>query len=363
MATETEIKKYVEIHVNDIIKKHMGLEGPFIIKNEYRLQNGQEVDRVAMGTNNKIFALFECKGEAGVNELIDGVGQALQGWFQIKSNLKGDFSNDAKSFLVVSKETASKLNLDDFYIPPMITLILVDVNNKTTVEYKKGKYIFAKAEEWVTINPYYFRDSSLEGIYFFVKWLLKNSSERNKKSFIEIENEIKKIIEESGKDFFGDVRNNHIVASELGFYDDVTKTLTKKGYEFAKKNFFEFCRDVVLKELKEYSQLVFIAILSLRRSCDKDGYMKISTKDIQEAIKGIYGGKKITYLFDPDEGSRNLLTIIRMLETIGAIKRKGNSLIKINYYPFEAMPFEMEKYVEFPSEKMKFWFDKFNLPF
>jgi hypothetical protein len=51
-----------------------------------------------------------------------------------------------------------------------------------------------------------------------------------------------------------------------------------------------------------------------------------------------------------------------MLETIGAVERKGVSSIKINYYPFQGMPFLMDRHVKFPSEKFLFWFKEFNLP-
>ena len=52
--------------------------------------------------------------------------------------------------------------------------------------------------------------------------------------------------------------------------------------------------------------------------------------------------------------------MIRMLETIGAIKRERKS-IKINYYPFEGMPFLMEDYNTNYGEKLEFWFDKFKI--
>lgn len=87
---------------------------------------------------------------------------------------------------------------------------------------------------------------------------------------------------------------------------------------------------------------------------------KTDTKEISEFIKNVYDGKMVTYLFDPDGQNRNLLTMIRMLETIGAIKRERKS-IKINYYPFEGMPFLMEDYNTNYGEKLEFWFDKFKI--
>lgn len=74
------------------------------------------------------------------------------------------------------------------------------------------------------------------------------------------------------------------------------------------------------------------------------------------------GGKNVTYLFDPDGGSRNLLTMIRMLETIGAIERTKEG-IKINYFPLEGMPFKMSEFNPKYKDKLKFWFEKFNFDF
>ena len=180
---------------------------------------------------------------------------------------------------------------------------------------------------------------------------------------MEMEKMVKKIRDQSGVDFFGDIRNNHIIPSVLGFYNQFDKSLTLRGYEFAKKQFPEFCKEIVLRELGEYSRAVFLAILSFNQNISRvsNEYIKISTKELSDFIKEIYEGKKVTYLFDPDGGNRNLLTMIRMLETIGAIKRSKDG-IKINYFPMEGMPFLMEKFNTGYIKNLNFWFKKFNLP-
>jgi hypothetical protein len=362
MVREPEVWKFVEDHAEDIMKKHMGLEGPFEVIPEYSLPNGQSVDRVIMGTNKKVLALFECKGDVGTNEFVGGVGQAIQGAYHIKKNLRGNFAENARSFLVIPIGLSRRIPLDLFDMPN-ITLLLVDLSHGTSVEYKEGSYISSNVLEWVTINPYYFRDCSLEGVYFYLKMILKNSGELEKKTLAQMESEVREIMKSSKEDFFGDVRNNHIVPSVLGFYDSPNRTLTAKGYEFAKKSFFEFCRDIVLGELGEYSRAVFISLLYLSKeaSFDEAGFANISTQKIADFIKIIYQGKKVTYLFDPDGQNRNLLTMIRMMETIGAVERNANSKIKVVYPPLEGMPFLMEKYIKYPSKKIIFWFEKFGL--
>jgi hypothetical protein len=149
----------------------------------------------------------------------------------------------------------------------------------------------------------------------------------------------------------------------LGFYDPSTKSLTISGYEFSKKSFYEFCEEIILRVLGDYSRAVMLAIISMgnERKKDKEGYFQITTQEISEFIKKMFNGKKITYLMDPDNKNRDLLTMIRMLEFVGAIKRGGSSSMKINYYPFEGLPFLMKNFTSYPSEKLKFWFDKFNI--
>lgn len=356
VVSENEIKSFVDENFEQFMANHMRIGPPFKLVSEYTLPNGQQVDKVIIGTNNKILALIECKGELNLNEFVRGTGQAIQGAYQIKKNEKEDFSENAKSFLMVPLEMANNLPLNLFDLHNF-SLIFADTKKNITTEYNGDNYVSTQTSEWVTINPYYFRDCSLEGVYFYLRFLLKNSAELNKRSLSDVEKEIREIKNKENVPFFGDVRNNRIVPSVLGFYDQATKTLTIRGYEFSKKSFPDFCKELVLKEFGEYSRAVFLAILSLSKGKEKN---KISTKQIADFIKTLYEGKKVTYLFDPDGQNRDLLTMIRMLETIGAIERTKEG-IKINYFPLQGMPFPMKDYNKDYGPKLKFWFDRFNL--
>lgn len=361
---EDQITAFIDRYYERFMAKHMKIEPPFNLVSEYTLPNGQQVDKVIMGTNNKILALIECKGEVNLNEFVRGTGQAIQGAYQIIKNNKGDFSEDAKSFLVVPIEMDKNVKLDLFDYHNF-TLIFADINNDITIQYDENNYASTKADEWVTVNPYYFRDCSLEGIYFYLQLIMKNLGLRKKLSLSQMEDKVKKERGKLGINFFGDVRNNHIIPSVVGFYNESDRILTSKGYEFARKKFPEFCRAMVVNEFGEYSRAVMIAIISLinNQKQDKDGYYDIKTDKIAEFIKTVYEGKKVTYLFDPDGGSRNLTTVIRMLATVAAIDRKGQKM-KINYLPFDGMPFLMEKHTgKCPSDAMRKWFDAFELPF
>lgn len=363
VIVEDKIKEFVDKNYKQFMKHHLGIEPPFKLVSEYTLRNGQQVDKVIIGTNNKILALIECKGEVNLTEFVRGTGQAIQGTHQINININNNFSENAKSFLVVPVEMANKLSLHLFDYRNFV-LIFADCSKNITIEYNEKNYASTKTESWVTINPYYFRDCSLEGVYFYLKYILKNSANsKDKLSLMQMEKEIKKIKDTNKVDFFGDIRNNHIIPSVLGFYDQSNRTLTNRGYEFAKKSFEDFCKEIVLNELGEYSRVVFLSIVALsKESKTCGGYSKISTEDIANFIKTIYDGKNVTYLFDPDGQNRNLLTMIRMLETIGAIERtKGG--IKINYFPLEGMPFKMSEFNLSYKTKLKFWFDKFNFDF
>ncbi|MGM0438592.1 MAG: hypothetical protein ACQEQD_10025 [Bacillota bacterium] len=369
VVTEDQIKEYMDSNYEEFMRKHMNLEGPFEITSEYTLPNGQQVDKVIFGTNKEILALIECKGEVGTNDFVRGTGQAIQGKYHIKKNMTDNFSENAKSFLVIPVEMAKKVALKLFDYSEY-TLILVNLSNNQSLEYRPGDYISEETDNWVTVNPYYFRDSSLEGIYFYLRMILKNSGLRNPISFSQMEIQIKEIrkqFNESHKKdmpFFGDIRNNHIVPSVLGFYDPASKRLTERGYKFARKSFIQFCKELVLTEFKEYSQAIFTALLwiSKDKTSDENGFYSILTSEISEFIINTYDEKKVTYLNDPDGGTRNISTIIRMLETIGAIQREGRSKFKINYFPLEGMPFKMTK-TNFETENFKFWFEKFDLDY
>ena len=363
VVCEDRIKEFMDKNYESFMKKHMGLEPPFKLVSEYTIKNGQQVDKVIIGTDKKILTLIECKGEVNLNEFVRGTGQAIQGAFQIKKNLDNNFSENAKSFLLVPIEMAKRipLNLFDYH---NFILIFADCNKNITIEYDEKDYASTQTESWVTINPYYFRDCSLEGVYFYLKYILRNSANPNERlTLSQMEKETKRVRDESKNDFYGDIRNNHIVPSVLGFYDPASKTLTNRGYEFAKKNFEDFCKEIVLKELGEYSRAVFLSIIALSKESEKVGaYSKISTEEIANFIKTIYEGKNVTYLFDPDGGNRNLLTMIRMLETVGSIERTKQG-IKINYFPLEGMPFKMSEFNPGYGDKLKFWFEKFNFDF
>ena len=353
MVSEDEIKAFVDRYYEQFMANHMRIEPPFKLVSEYTLPNGQAVDKVILGTNKKILALIECKGEVNLNEFVRGTGQAIQGAYQITKNQRDDFAENCKSFLLVPIEMAKNVQLDLFDLHNF-ELIFVDTKKNITIKYNEKDYASTKTNEWVTINPYYFRDCSLYGVYILLRLLLKNSAEINKKTITQLGEEIRKIKNDEKIEFFGDIKNNGITLSNLGFYDQSTRTLTIRGYEFAKKSFPDFCKEIILKDLGEYSRAVFLAILSLKNE------KKLKTENIADLIKKIYQGKKVTYLFDPDGQNRDLLTIIRMLELIGAIKREKEG-IKINYFPLEGMPFLMEEYNKEYLSKLRFWFDKFKI--
>jgi len=361
-VTEDEIKAFIDKNYKIMVKRHLGVEGPLQVESEYSLPNGQKVDKVIIGTNNKVIAIIECKGEEGTNAFVDGIGQAIQAKYQIQLNENEEFISDAKSFLAVPIEVSTKLPLEKFDYSN-IQLILIDTINNQTIAYKPGLYNAEDSENWITINPYYFRDCSLEGIFFYLKLILKNCGVVEKLTLSEMEKEVRKIRDNKNIDFFGDIRNNHIVPSVLGFYDQATKMLSIKGYDFAKKDFIQFCKDVVLFELGEYSRAVFVAIneLSKNKTLDEEKFFDINTQEVSDKIKELYLGKKVTYLFDPDGQNRNLLTMIRMLECIGSIERKGINKIKINYTPLVGMPFLMEQFGKYNKDGLNKWFNYFDL--
>mgnify|MGYP001591371588 CR=1 FL=1 len=75
-VSEDQVKSFIEKNATTFMNNHMGLEPPFKVVSEYTLPNSQQVDKVIMGTGNKILALIECKGEVDLNEFVRGTGQA-----------------------------------------------------------------------------------------------------------------------------------------------------------------------------------------------------------------------------------------------------------------------------------------------
>ena len=109
VVVEDKIKLFIDDNYEEFMKKHMGMEGPFKVVSEYPLGNGQLVDKVIIGTNNKVLALIECKGEVGTNEFVRGFGQTYQGNFHITKNFNGNISDNAKSLLVMPIEVKHKI--------------------------------------------------------------------------------------------------------------------------------------------------------------------------------------------------------------------------------------------------------------
>lgn len=54
VVSEDKIKSFVDENFEQFMANHMKIEPPFKLVSEYTLSNGQQVDKVIMGTNNKI---------------------------------------------------------------------------------------------------------------------------------------------------------------------------------------------------------------------------------------------------------------------------------------------------------------------
>lgn len=359
---EDDIKSFIDNNYNEIVRRFIKIEGTFFSKPEYPLINNQQIDRAIINEDRKIAALIECKGTGGVNALVDGIGQATQCAYHIKKNINNEFLDGCKAFLAIPKEMLQAVDLKLFSFQD-IGILLVDLETNTVELYKEKAYFSEEIGQWITINPYYFRDSSLEGMYFYLHMMLKNLGfdRKDRLTLKQMEDKIQGTRRKNGfEDFFGDVRNNHIIPSVLGMYDEKERIPSDKGYRFARKTFREFCKSIVTDELGEYSQTVVTAIMkAASRKKAEEEYYEIRTEEILDEIKNLYGGKKVTYLFDQDNGSRNVLTMIRMLETIGAVSRSGNYRIKVNYFPFRGMPFLMERY---DRGRLAAWFKEFDMP-
>ena len=364
MVEEDEITKWFDENYEGFMVQFMKMERPFILDSEITIANGQQVDKVVYGTGKQILALVECKGTTNLTEFLRGVSQAYQQNHQINLNLNDNISSNAKSFLVMPADMLeSNIDFNRFDLEGF-TLVFVDIVHNTCQPYDANDHVQDDLVQWVNVSPNWFRDCSLPGLYFMLKLVATNTGLRRSDRIAknQMHDKVKDFMKEHDKLFFNDVRNNLITTSKLGFWDERTLMLTDKGLLYVKKNFHDFCKTVVLEDLGEYSRAVFLAIVSLKGKC--------STSDIADKIeKTFYMGKKVKYLHDDDGGHRNIGTIIRMLETIGAMKRISQSEIRINYAPLRGMPFRMK---EFNGEKItgddyndriKFWFDGFNFDF
>ena len=364
MVEEPEITRWFDTHYEEFMTQMMHLEGPLVLESEITIANGQQVDKVVYGTGKKILALIEAKGTVNLTDFIRGMGQAFQGMHQIKMNYDENFSENAESFLLVPYDMKqgnidfTKFNLDGF------RLVFVDIENNTIEEFDKTRFGVINTDQWTNISPKWFRDCSLPGLYFMLKIIARNTASQrsNRMTKTQFHDEIKDFMELHDTLFFNDVKNNLITSSKLGFWDEDTLMLTNKGLKCCKMTFHDFCKKIIQIELGEYTRAVYNAINSLHGKC--------STKEIADYIQNkIYLGKKVKFLHDDDGGHRNIGTIVRMLETIGSIKRINNNEVTINYAPYENMPFRMREFND-PNitgdaynDRIEFWFREFNFDF
>ena len=181
----------------------------------------------------KIQSFIECKGTVGTSDFIKGIGQAYQGYHQKILNLDENFNQDALSYLLVPIEITNSIDVQKFDYTNVI-LVFADLENQ---QFLKSVDSGDLTSEWVSISPYYFRDASLYGIYFYLRFVSKQSGELEKLNKGDIEKTIQKFRKLDLEWDIGDVRNNGIVMSKLGFYDDSDLSLTALGYEFSKLNF------------------------------------------------------------------------------------------------------------------------------
>ena len=191
MTTEDDLKGWFDNNYEEFMQEFMKMEGPFNLESEITIANGQQVDKVIYGSEKLIQALIEMKGTCNLTEFIRGVGQTQQQNHQIKMNTNGNFSDRAKSFLLIPLDMKnSSLSFDMFDLRDM-TLVFCDIEKNTFVEFHAGT--ISSSVDWLTISPKWFRDCSLPGLYFCLKMVAQNTGFRksDRKNDSQLHDEIK----------------------------------------------------------------------------------------------------------------------------------------------------------------------------
>lgn len=371
--TENEVKDYIRIHYDDIMKKHTKCSGPYTINPEYPLECGLAADFAILGPSGEVCALIECKrgvGTAksktlGLHELVMGLGQVEQYNNHLANNMYSLSSasmcnNEAKCFLVTDNGIKDRFKWDKLAYSKGVNLLLIDDVSKQTEEYSlynqrdlKRLVSIAQSIE-VMPCPIFTKEGHLAEYYM----ALKAINEESKKVNYNVKLNRSKIVGDVLKKYAkkSEPRNTNITLSNLN-YINTENHLTVEGVQAIQKSYKSFAKDMVYNKLSIYFVNVMTALMRIaQKKAEPWEDISASSKEIKQEILMMYDGKKVTNL-TTDNQERYVTSILSMLkDDLKAIDKIKRNHYKINYLPFKELDSDgkLDNALEVPSYLEKY---------
>ncbi|CAM11340.1 hypothetical protein PA0005 [Candidatus Phytoplasma australiense] len=281
----------------------------FIIQKEEKFIDNIKADFCFYNHKNKIIAILECKGQVGITEYIRGVGQILQYQGFKENNIFDKFLNETKVILVVPSSVFGKkshFNPAKVFYPKETELLVINNQNHTLNLFNPNKIYKNKKQtsafKKIDICPYYFRDTRIWELYFWLKEIHNLNIISYKK--IHRKKDIEdNIIKQNKKIFYKNIllennpRNALITLSSLGLVD-YNNVLTDIGQNIATLDLENFCLKLIKDYFQDIVEVLLFALDELGKKQNKKYLEKISYNQIVEVIKKEFDNQDILFLTD-----------------------------------------------------------------
>jgi len=339
--TEAKVQHFLESNIRNILDVCVNFQNSYILRPKLKLSNNIETDLGILDVSERVVAIFESKGNVGINELVRGIGQVAQYQKHIEERMLYDYIPSARAFLVIPLEVYQNFDFRKLSFPKRASIILIDEKNDSFALLPKKKILSQKFKNIAIVSSYYIRDNRLGEIYLGLKLIEARSPKCEGKVDMKwIKNELKKLIINKGND-----RNIPITLHGLGFIDYENR-LTAEGQRHLRMDYYEFCKSLANNQIMPFLMLTMLILMKVAGKRDQD-ISKIITNptEIKKEIIKIFNGKDVLYV--TDSGTRYISSWLNILrDDLGAISFEAGNYakgIKINYFPFRGSPFLMNQ--------------------
>ena len=287
-----------------------------ILPEQKIIRDGLIADFIAYASDGEIKYIVECKGSADIGEIAKGLGQADQYNYQKQFTKK---AINAEVYFVCPRDREVFFKV--LKIPKEIKVLLVDESGKI-LERKPSKSPRGKiVTELQLPNTFYIRDIYFEDIKVLIK-VIDNLTPRYRSD----KGIPRKVIMTEAKkhrpQMVAEGYNHLITLMSLGFINS-QNMLTPEGYKML--GYIERSEEIFYRELMDLFYTFIINVLNAliciaRIKKQRIDQIVCTQKEISNKINELWGDQ-VRFLYDP----RTVSTIVRILEELGIIKRKGNT--------------------------------------
>lgn len=280
------------------------------------IQEGLIADFIAYASDGEIKYIVECKGSADIGEIAKGLGQVDQYNYQKQFNKK---AINAETYFVCPRDR--ELFFKVLRIPKDVKVLLVDDSGKI-LERKPSKSPRGKiVTELQLPNTFYIRDIYFEDIKVLIK-VIDNLTHRFKSERGILRKVIMSEAKKQRPEMVAEGYNHLITLMSLGFINS-QNMLTPEGYKML--GYIEHSENIFYRELMDRFYTFIINVLNALIHIAKDKKQKVNKivctqKEISRKINELWGDQ-VRFLYDP----RTISTVVRILEELKVLKRKGNS--------------------------------------